>query len=169
MILSIDPGPLKSAVLLYDGKRPVYAVPDMDNDDLLERFRCGFASEEHYLPDVAVIESVESYGMAVGKEVFETCYWIGRFREAIESYRIPMRPGYELCAVHLMPRRAVKLHLCGSARAKDTNIRAAIADRFGGFAAARGKKSAPGPLYGIRTHCWSALALAITFWETNAK
>ena len=44
--------------------------------------------------------------MAVGREVFETCLWIGRFVEA----------WYEPDAVQLVYRRDVKLHLCGSAR-----------------------------------------------------
>lgn len=84
------------------------------------------------LPDVVVIEKVESYGMAVGAEVFDTVLWAGRFAEA--AHRVP---------VVMLPRRAVKLALCGDSRAKDANIRQALIDRFGGSAAV-GRKAAPG-------------------------
>lgn len=61
-----------------------------------------------------------------------------------------------------LPRRAVKLALCGDSRAKDANIRQALIDRFGGSAAI-GRKAAPGPLYGISRDVWSALAIAVTY------
>ena len=70
-----------------------------------------------------------------------------------------------------LTRRAVKLHLCGSARAKDTNIRAALIDRFGGTGgrrAAVGLKASPGPLYGIRSHEWAALAVAVTWHDQHS-
>ena len=62
----------------------------------------------------------------------------------------------------MLPRRAVKLALCGDSRAKDANIRQALIDRFGGSAAV-GRKAAPGPLYGITRDVWSALAIAVTY------
>ncbi len=62
----------------------------------------------------------------------------------------------------MLPRRAVKLALCGDSRAKDANIRQALIDRFGGSAAV-GRKAAPGPLYGISRDVWSALAIAVTY------
>jgi hypothetical protein len=65
--------------------------------------------------------------------------------------------------VVLLPRRAVKLALCGDSRAKDANIRQALIDRFGGKDAAVGRKAAPGPLYGISRDVWSALAIAVTY------
>ncbi len=102
-------------------------------------------------PDVVVIEKVESYGMAVGAEVFDTVLWAGRFAEA--AHRVP---------VVMLPRRAVKLALCADSRAKDANIRQALIDRFGGSAAI-GRKAAPGPLYGISRDVWSALAIAVTY------
>jgi hypothetical protein len=103
------------------------------------------------LPDVVVIEKVESYGMAVGAEVFDTVLWAGRFAEA--AHRVP---------VVLLPRRAVKLALCGDSRAKDANIRRALIDRFGGQAAI-GRKASPGPLHGISRDVWAALAIAVTY------
>ena len=143
-ILAIDPGSSQSAWLRFDGTRPG-AFGITANEVLVRALRSGG------LPDVVVIEKVESYGMAVGAEVFDTVFWAGRFAEAAE--RVP---------VVLLPRRAVKLALCGDSRAKDANIRAALIDRFGGPAAV-GRKAAPGPLYGISRDVWSALAIAVTY------
>ena len=107
-------------------------------------------------PDVVVIEKIESYGMAVGAEVFDTVWWAGRFAEA--ASRVP---------VVMLPRPAVKLALCGDSRAKDANIRQALIDRFGGSNAV-GRKAAPGPLYGISRDVWSALAIAVTYADQRA-
>ena len=96
-ILAIDPGSSQSAWLRFDGTRPG-AFGITANEVLVRALRSGG------LPDVVVIEKVESYGMAVGAEVFDTVFWAGRFAEA--AGRVP---------VVLLPRRAVKLALCGAA------------------------------------------------------
>jgi hypothetical protein len=101
------------------------------------------------------IEMVASYGMPVGREVFETCVWIGRFQQAYPSPE----------AVKLIYRRDVKLHLCGNSRAKDANIRQALIDKLGPV----GTKAAPGPLYGVRSHAWAAVAVAVTVFDTTPK
>ncbi len=109
-----------------------------------------------YKPRWVVIEGIASYGMSVGAEVFETCIWIGRFyQKCSDSGFVP----------EIMLRREVKLHLCGTTKAKDGNVRQAIIDRFGGKDAAIGRKATPGVLYGITSHAWAALALAITFTD----
>jgi uncharacterized alpha-E superfamily protein len=87
--------------------------------------------------------------------VFETVFWTGRLFERAH-YR---------ARVERMPRRAVKVHLCHSSRAQDSNVRVALLDRFGGRERAIGKKQTPGPLYGLKSHEWSALAIAITWWD----
>jgi hypothetical protein len=97
--------------------------------------------------------------MAVGREVFETVFWTGRFFEAAT------RRG---ASVSRLPRKTIKVHLCGSARAQDSNIRVALCDRFGG-SVAKGTKKAPGPLFGIKSHEWSALALGVTCWDLNTN
>jgi hypothetical protein len=91
--------------------------------------------------DVLAVEMIASYGMAVGASVFDTCIWIGRFVQAWDP-----RPHA------LVYRRDVKLHLCGSARAKDANVRQALLDLYGDGTrqTACGVKSKPGPLYGIK-------------------
>lgn len=140
-ILAIDPGPEQSAYVLWSGEH----VIDKDiclNPDLAGRLTEGF-------PDAQlVIEMIGHYGtgMPAGKSVFETCIWIGRF---IECW-----PGQKH---ELILRPTIKTHLCGSARAKDQNVRQALIDRFG----APGTKKAPGLLYGVSSHMWAALALAV--------
>jgi hypothetical protein len=143
-IFAIDPGPEQSAyVTLFNGEPEERAL--FPNHELASIVKLA-----HY--DNLVIEMVESFGMAVGKEVFNTCVWIGRFDHMLLAT--------------LMPRRTVKMHLCHSMKAKDANIRQALIDRFGpGKEKAIGKKATPGPLYGFKSHLWSALALAVTFHD----
>lgn len=152
-VLAIDPGPEQSAWVLWDGECVAKHAKESNalvRDRLALRFRG--------VHDV-VIEQIASYGMPVGAEVFETCVWTGRFWEAAGP----------CVAVHLRPRRDVKLHLCGQVRAKDSNIRQALIDRFGGKDQAIGKKATPGPLYGLRADEWQALALAVTFHDQRAS
>jgi hypothetical protein len=63
--------------------------------------------------------------------------------------------------VSLVFRRDVKLHLCDSPRAKDGNVRQALLDRLG----PQGTKKAPGPTYGVKSHEWAALAVAVYGWD----
>lgn len=147
-VVAVDPGYETSAWVRYDGQR-VVAHAIEPNGQLLERL--SQVDDAH-----VTFESIESYGMAVGREVFETVWWTGRLFEAV------VRQGATASRV---PRKSVKLHLCGSARAQDSNIRVALVDRFGGTAAGIGKKNTPGPLFGIKSHEWAALALAVTWWD----
>src|SRR4029077_13902888 len=95
--------------------------------------------------------------MAVGREVFETVFWTGGLFEAAT------RRGAD---VSRLPRKTIKIHLCGAARAQDSNLRVALCDRFGG-SGAKGTKSAPGPLFSIKSHEWAALALGVTWWDLH--
>ena len=147
-IYAVDPGTTQSALVVYEGGR-VFDHRFMLNDDLLHLLR-------GRPPGVLVVEQIESMGMAVGAEVFETVWWAGRFHEAWATSR------------YRLPRRTVKLHLCGQARAKDANIRVALLDKFGpGKEKAIGSKANPGPLYGLRQHEFAALAIAVTWAETQ--
>lgn len=153
VIYGLDPGTTASAIVLVGDGGPVrgYVWP---NDALLQHLRTNSA----WLDGTLVIEQVESFGMPVGREVFETVWWSGRFAEAWELRGRPWAR---------VSRREVKLHICGSARAKDANIRQAIIDRFGGSKqAAIGVKAKKGPLYGLKGHEFAALAVAITYADT---
>lgn len=143
MILALDPGTTETGWVRFDGCK-VRSSGIVPNSILLEHVK----TESPTLDCTLAIEMIASYGMAVGREVFETCVWIGRFQQA----------WHEPDAVRLVYRRDVKMHLCGSARAKDPNIRQALIDLLG----PQGTKKAPGPCYGIKLHAWAALGVAVT-------
>jgi hypothetical protein len=152
VILAIDPGPAESgfAILRFGQVRD---SGTLRNEDLIARLPAYAAAEDHEAGRYTLaIEMIASYGMAVGREVFETCVWIGRFQQAWHDPE----------AVRLIYRKDVKMHLCGSPRAKDPNIRQALIDLLG----APGTKAKPGPTYGVRSHAWPALAVAVTAGAT---
>ena len=153
MILAIDPGPEQSAWVLIDEDtlKPIKFAKE-DNAavrDLLRGRRFGV------YPDKIVIEQVASYGMPVGAEVFETCVWTGVFMEASRG---------KWAYVTRLPRKDVKLHLCGTTTAKDSNIIQALVDEFATGKGNRGKgtKDEPGWFYGFSGDIWQAYALGVT-------
>lgn len=153
-ILAIDPGPLQSAYVIWDGTRKCGAQI-MDNESMAELIAGAGVSHDF---DYIAIEKIACYGMAVGAEVFETCVWTGRFMEVWIAARRALYGGKRRYSEPLrIPRGEIKVHLCRSTRAKDANVRQALIDRFG----KPGTKSAQGPLYGVTSHCWAALAVAV--------
>lgn len=150
LVLAIDPGPTTSGFCLYDTVGVVRDSGSRLNNEML-----GLITSTH--ADMLAIERVQSFGMAVGKEVFESCEWIGEFRGLWRARG--------MTAV-LVYRKDVKMHLCGTSRAKDGNVRQAIIDLFpptgGGKTPQIGTKSLPGPLYGVSSHAWAALGVALT-------
>lgn len=150
VVLALDPGPVQTGWAMYDGARVIDSGVLSNGevlDELAETPHC--ARQWQISASLLAIEMIASYGMAVGKDVFETCVWIGRFMQAA---RIECR---------LIYRKDVKLHLCGTTKAKDTNIRQALIDKIG----APGVKANPGPTYGVKSHAWPALAVAVTALE----
>jgi len=159
-ILAIDPGNEKSALVVYDTQldKPVWSEIWPNEDVVVDMLPMAGTVERPL--DRLVVEMIASYGMAVGREIFETVYWIGRFCQAWPRYKGDR-------TVSRLFRKDVKMHLCHSMRATDANIRAALIDRFGpGKEKAVGTKKAPGPLYGIKKDLWSALAVAVTYADT---
>ncbi len=153
MILAIDPGTTKSAYVLYDYKlNTLIGFGIFENQDMIQ-----YLSNIHDVHGSVylAIEMVKNYGMPIGDTLLMTCVWIGRFIQAWgnDDYT-------------LIPRKTICSHICGSAKAKDSNIRQGLINRFGGSKKiAVGTKKAPGPLYGVTKDIWSALAVAITYDE----
>jgi hypothetical protein len=157
-ILAIDPGNEQSAWCWLVHEGDILQAGKLPNAELRDMLRQGGTVWES---EILCVEMIASYGMAVGKEVFDTCVWIGKFAEAWES-----RGG----TVRFIYRKEVKLHLCETTRANDANIRASIIDRFGpGKEKAVGTKKNPGPLYGFKGDEWAALAVALTAGATVAQ
>lgn len=152
-VLAIDPGNRQSAWCMIDGEtlKPL-SFGKEENQVVLD-------AVQHLSYDSIVIERVASYGMAVGRDVFETCEWVGRFTQAAR-----VTPDY-------VYRREEKIHLCGDSRAKDTNIRRALIDRFAQHDLKNGKgtKKNPDWFYGFSADVWQAYAVAVTYVETRCK
>lgn len=112
-IFAIDPGTTMSGVVLveHDGREITRVLErgKLPNEEVLRRLP--------YLAGEAeiVCEMVASYGMAVGREVFETCVWIGRFLQA--GAVLP-----EQQPRHIVYRLEEKKTLCHNGHAKDANI-----------------------------------------------
>jgi hypothetical protein len=158
-ICAIDPGPFDSAYTLIDTNNCTpLEFGKVPNDDLRAKLRWTLTDADTY-----AIEMIASYGMAVGAEVFETCVWIGRFAETI---RLSTNHGAEL-----VKRQPIKVHHCGSAKAKDSNIVQALVDRFAPGAPNRGKgtTSNPGWFHGFTRDIWQAYALAVYIADTQTR
>jgi len=173
-ILAIDPGTRQSGWVVWDGKT-ILSCGKEENEIVLK------LCEAHSVATRCVLEMVGSYGtgLAMGKDIYTTCIWLGEFKHAFGRQR-----------TEVIVRQAVKAHLCGSAKAKDSNVRQAIIDRFGGEAAVdreklcgkrknkshdetcvlchgTGIEREAGPLAAVHADIWSALALAMTWWDTR--
>lgn len=138
-VLAIDPGTHESGFVLFNGA--VVSSGVMDNTDLLKIVRDDNS-------DVLAIEKIVSYGSAVGQETFDTCIWIGRYMEA---WGVPED-------VLLIPRRKIKAHVCGPGKWGDPDVRKALIALVG----PQGTKKEPGPTFGVKSHAWSALGVAVT-------
>lgn len=149
MILSLDPGNVETAYVLLSSTGEIRRHGKVPNAEIVQILR-----ETKY--DLCVCEMIASYGMAVGKTVFDTCVWIGRFQQIVYDLDKNFRPVFRL---------EVKLHHCKSPKAKDSNVRQALIDRLG----EPGTKSNPGITYGIKADVWSALAIALFAQDNNLK
>ena len=153
MILAIDPGSTESAYVILDKNLKPLKFGKVDNETLIDDLnmdRFQRVTDVEYF----AIEMFASYGMAVGKEVFETCVWIGRFWE-----------NSNLKNRQMIYRKEEKINLCGSMRAKDSNIIQALKDRFGD----KGTKANPGWFYGFSKDVWQAYAVGVTYYDMYLK
>ena len=167
-LLAIDPGPeVSGAVLLDTSEDPPRVIrpwSSISTEALLHLCidRQHLAGTAWKPIDHLAIEMVSSYGMPVGREVFETVLWIGRMMQAFGA-----------ADTSLIYRRDVKLEICGLSRAKDMNIRHALLDLYprtgGGKTPQVGTKKQPGPLFGMSQHAWPALALGVTWMRERQR
>lgn len=137
-ILGIDPGTTQSGWAILEGGN-VCEAGVSKNDVLLYTLN-------NIDADVMAIEVFEARGMPIGDDSIETILFTGMLMQEWYADLIRVR------------RREVKSHLCGSSKAKDRNVRQALIDIFG----PPGTTKNPGGTYGVTSHAWAALAVAVT-------
>ncbi|KJS84998.1 MAG: hypothetical protein JM58_09535 [Peptococcaceae bacterium BICA1-8] len=153
MILAIDPGNLESAYVAMDENLKPVEFGKIQNELLIHKI--SKQMQKDYKTHFA-LEMVASYGMAVGETVFETVFWSGRFWETAYQYGDNQTKIY---------RKDVKINLCHTMKAKDSNIRQALIDRFGEV----GVKKSPGWFYGFKSDIWSAYAVGVAYYDLHIK
>lgn len=144
-ILAIDPGDVNSAYVVWNGNNIIHTEWTL-NKDVKEFVKL------NTLP--VVIEMIASYGMPVGRTVFETCLFIGQIMQVCEDKGVPCK---------LVFRKDIKVHLCHSVKAKDSNVRQALVDRFGD----KGTKKNPGITYNLSKDKWAAFALSVYTYDNE--
>jgi len=142
--VGIDPGPETSGVCVWDTEKQVIRAMNSECDNNI----IGETTEFQGVVDKYIIEDVKSYGMPVGESVFATCKAIGRLQE---------RLGNTVMAY----KSDIQLHFCNTTKAKGTNIKRVLLDRFG----EKGTKKKKGITYGLKDHAWSAFALTIYYQD----
>lgn len=161
-IMAIDPGSTESAYVIMEGYRPV-EFAKISNNDLIQKISFLDAEHTRKWPEAMAIEMVASYGMPVGKEVFDTCVWVGRFWQECWN-TVGVMP-------ELVYRMEEKMTLCHDSKAKDSNIRQALIDRFAQHDRKNGKgtKTNPDWFYGFSADVWSAYAVGVTFLDKQQE
>lgn len=183
VVIGIDPGPEKSGVVVFNASsnEVIWSADDLDNKVVLVQLREGGWWPHAMTVDVVFVETIEAMGLTVGKSTFQTMKWVGRFIEAWEGVGANCGGGG---VIYEVSRGDEKVFLCGavtfrnpstgkSKAVSDAQIKAAIKDKFpatgGGKNPVVGTKRKPGPLYGVKGHAWSALAVALTGLETMRR
>lgn len=153
IVVGIDPGSTQTAICVYtEGK--ILSCEMHDNQSLID----GMSILQKVTPSEKVfVEDMVSYGMPVGRDVFDTVKFIGKLQLIFEMNGIDHE---------MVERPDVKKHHCLNRNAKDANVTMALVDRldpkreFGKFG--KGKKGSEGPFYGFSGYdMWSACAIAI--------
>lgn len=196
-VFAVDPGKISAWVLMSPTEIHVKGrCSQVEILDLAREIARGNLSFRGVGIEHIVIENIGHYGtgMPAGRDVFDTCRLIGRMEEIFERKMESSAPSLNQALTHLIKRQSIKTHLCGRSTAKDSNVRQAVIDRFGGNAKAIGGKrcpnckgkgwkgsgrpiclpcdgcgweTKPGPLHGIASHEWSALAAGLYFIEQS--
>jgi len=154
VIIGLDPGCKESALLVFNGEKVLEGLV-LPNEDLL---RILDQPPFDYNAGILVVERMQTFTshLGVGSEVFDSEFWAGRFVQAWSPRRWER-----------LLRSKVRAHLQVS-KGGDAAVRASLIDRFGPYKAdAIGTKKSPGPLYGVTGHLWSALAVAITWADSQ--
>lgn len=150
MILAIDVGTTETGYCLIEKEtyKPI-KFGKISNEELLK-----IVKEEEY--DELVYEEFQSYGMPIGISTITSITWNGRYiQSALDRNK----------KVGFVYRKEEKINLCNSMKAKDSNIRQALIDRFGEV----GVKANKGFFYGFKKDIWSAFAVGCTYLDKQKE
>ena len=155
IILAIDPGPVTSGYVCYvtstnEPHRILDWADEIPNTELAQKI--ALIPYQGFHADELAIEYIASYGMLLDDRTLRTQYYVGYFSALFQAYT-QGRP------VHCFYRKTILTALCGSAKAKSTNLKSAICNLFDEPAPPKRPK---GPLKGLTHHAWDALAVALT-------
>lgn len=153
-VLAIDPGPKISALVLWNG-REILQAQMVENEAVATLASLWLAQCTVYEP-VLAIEWITHYGCPVGADIFETCRWVGRFQVQLEGH---------VSGSRIVPRYLVKQWHCGRPSAKDSNVLAALKEKYG----EKGTKQRPGLTYPLKGDLWQAFALATYVTEETQE
>lgn len=164
LILAIDPGPERSSWATWSTstERIVQGEDQVENAKLVSFFRA--VSELEPGPDsvrqLVVERPVVMGSKRVANDLVETAYWAGVFAGAW--------PGD---ADRLTYKKA-SIAITGDSGANEAYVKQALVSRFapsGYGKEGKGTVKAPGPFYGVTGHMWSAVAVAVAWWDLNSR
>ena len=154
MILAVDPSNKEHTAYVFI------------NEETYEPVKFGMCGAEEMLQlldnyfniiDHVAIEMVASYGLPVGRDVFETCIFIGRMLEHIRDGNYTY-----------IYRKDVKLNLCGRMQGvNDSTVKQALINRFAkfDFRSGKGTKKNKDFFYGFKGDIWQAYAVGVTYLD----
>lgn len=149
LVIGIDPGTKQSAYVEWDGNF-INGCDTLPNMQVLRYLRTIDKRA------CVVFEAVGHYGMPVGHDVFETVHWAGRLfqvaRDTVGPYQVSR-----------LKRSVVKKYLGLHQTMSDKAVREAVIRLIG---VDRHPEDWNGKL---KSHQWSALAIALTWWNTERE
>ena len=154
-ILAIDVGTTESGYALMEMPFKLLKFGKVENEILLD-----IVKNENY--DKLIYEEFQSYGMPIGVSTIKSITWNGRYIQCALDREKSIAPIY---------RKDEKITLCNSMKAKDSNIRQALIDRYAkhDFKNGKGTKKNPDVFYGVSKDVWSAIAVGVTYYELKER
>ena len=146
LVIGVDPGPTKSALCGWDGKRPFFPNYS-ENDDI-----CGDITRIHIDKTDAILAVEKPVCQRYsGSEVSETAIQAGVFKGI-----------WGPKDVHLITRSKIRWHIGKIRKTTDSVVRSRLIDRIHPD---YNLHHNPGVLIGIVKDTWQALAVAVTCYD----
>ena len=135
VIFGFDPGTYSTGMVVaevHGHDLKVTFAGDVENNQLYDLLNAEITLYRHINWQIEwALESMKSYNMRVGQEVFDTCVWIGEIRRQAKDNNISM-------SFYHRPDWAQ--HITGSAAKHDSDVAQALKLRWGDAAFKKGTK-----------------------------